>query len=251
MVTKRIFGWKPDKPDFRDIKYKVVRAVKLPASVDLRDLLSPIEDQGNIGSCTAHAGVAALEYLENKNKVKFTDLSRLFVYYNTRVIEKTVSYDSGAEIRNTIKAMAKQGVCNEGMCPYIEKNYKKKPPASCYTDGIKRKILTYSRLTTLTDMKSCLASGFPFQFGFSVYSSFCSDKVAETGIVNLPTKRESLEGGHAVLAVGYDDSTQRFLVRNSWSAEWGMKGYFTIPYKYLTNSNLADDFWKIEIMQEG
>jgi C1A family cysteine protease len=96
-------------------------------------------------------------------------------------------------------------------------------------------------------MKGCLASGYPFVFGFSVYTEFESDTVATTGVLNMPSPKEKLLGGHAVIAVGYDDKTQRFIVRNSWGAKWGIKGYFTIPYAYLTDPNLAADFWTIRL----
>jgi C1A family cysteine protease len=95
-------------------------------------------------------------------------------------------------------------------------------------------------------MKGCLASGYPFALGFTVYDSFESAEVASTGIVPMPTRSESVLGGHAVLAVGYDDSQQRFLVRNSWGNSWGMQGYFTMPYTYLTSRHLASDFWVIK-----
>jgi C1A family cysteine protease len=94
-------------------------------------------------------------------------------------------------------------------------------------------------------MRSCLAEGFPFVFGFTVYASFESAKVANTGVVPMPVLAEKVLGGHAVLAVGYNDKQKRFLVRNSWGTGWGMSGYFTIPYAYLTDSNLADDMWTI------
>jgi len=94
-------------------------------------------------------------------------------------------------------------------------------------------------------MKACLAEGFPFVFGFSVYEGFESSEVARTGKLNLPKPKEAFMGGHAVMAVGYDDKTSRFIVRNSWATDWGLDGYFTMPYEYLTNENLSDDFWTI------
>lgn len=244
MTAKHTFGWLPDLPDARDYIFKTARIVSLPSSVDLRRGCSAIEDQGNLGSCTSQAVVGVLEFLELKDGVTFFDLSRLFVYYNTRVLERTVKYDSGASLRNTVKAVAKQGVCTEVIYPYIEKKYKLKPGPECYTDGLKRRVLEYSRLLTLQDMKVSLAEGFPFVCGISLYESFESEKVAETGIVNMPTRRESIIGGHAIVVCGYDDKTSRFIVRNSWGTDFGMDGYFTIPYKYITT--LGDDFWQIK-----
>ena len=248
MDIQKTYGWKRDLPDDRDFIFKFVRAVTLPSSIDLRPGCSAIEDQGNLGSCTSQAAVGALEYMCIKDGVTFLDLSRLFVYYNTRVIENTVRYDDGASLRNTVKALAKQGACKETLWPYIIKQFNIKPRADCYTDGIKRTIVSYSRLFTLNDMKSCLASSFPFICGISLYESFEFTQVGKTGIVNMPTSREKMLGGHAIMIVGYDDKTSRFIGRNSWGNSWGMHGYFTIPYKYITN--FGADFWVIRTGNE-
>jgi len=185
-----------------------------------------------------------MEYLENIETNKFVDLSRLFVYYNARVLEGTVDIDNGAYIRDAIKVLAKQGVCEESLWKYDISKFKSKPPTLCYEQASKRKILEYSRLETLEDMKNCLASGFPFIFGFTIYESL--NNMGKDGIATLPEPTEKSLGGHAVLAVGYDDETKRFLIRNSWGPEWADGGYFTLPYEYLTNRNLSDDFWCIK-----
>jgi C1A family cysteine protease len=238
------YHWLPDLPDNRDFVYKHSYA-SLPTRIDLRSCCSPVEDQGNLGSCTGNAIVGAMECLENIGKQHFVDLSRLFVYYNERAMEGTIRQDAGASIRDGVKSLANLGVCTEPLWPYNISKFRYKPTIKCFHDGLTRKITSYSRINTLSDMKNCLASKFPFVFGFSVYDGFESDAVAKTGIVNLPAKGEKLLGGHAVLCVGYDDATQRFLVRNSWGSGWGQKGYFTIPYAYLINRNLSDDFWTI------
>ena len=246
-ITRK-YSWKPDVPDINDFLYESIAPPlkALPPSIDLRATCSPVEDQGDLGSCTANALAGAMEFLEDENKVSpFNTLSRLFIYYNERVIEGTVRYDSGAQIRDGIKSLSNLGVCAESLWPYNVAAYKTKPTANCYADGLKRKIVSYYRINTLSDMKTCLASGFPFVFGFSVYTQFESQAAATTGIINLPVKGDKCLGGHAVLCVGYDDTTQRFLVRNSWGTSWGIQGYFTIPYTYLTNVNLADDMWTI------
>jgi C1A family cysteine protease len=241
-----LYGWRPDKPDYRDYKYATIMPkAPTPANVDLRKFCSPVEDQGYLGSCTANALVGALEFLDIKNKKVPTDMSRLFVYYNERVIEGSVNYDSGAEIRNGIKTLAKQGVCTERIWPYVINKFAKRPSATAYSEATRHVILDYYRMYTLQEMLACLASGYPFVFGFTVYSSFERPSVAKTGIVNMPTINESVLGGHAVMAVGYNSTQRRIIVRNSWGKNWGMKGYFTMPYDYVSNRDLSDDFWVI------
>jgi len=183
--------------------------------------------------------------LERKDKVSFLDFSRLFIYYNERVIGHSTKYDSGAMLRDGIKTLAKQGVCSEKKWPYIESRFTMKPNAACYKEALEHQITSYHRIMTLDEMRACLAEGFPFVFGFTVYESFESQQVAKTGVVQMPKPDERVVGGHAVLAVGYNDAKKRFIVRNSWGDSWGMKGYFTMPYDYLTDRNLSDDFWTI------
>ena len=243
----RGYGWVPDLPDHRDFAYATVRKLPktLPPSADLRPMCSPVEDQGQLGSCTGNALAGAVEFLERKNGATFEDASRLFIYYNERVVEHTVSQDAGAMIRDGIKTLAKLGVCSETLWPYVISKFAKTPPKSCFTEARKHRITAYARISTLDDMRSCLADGYPFVFGFTVYASFESSQVAQTGVVPMPSPNEQVLGGHAVLAVGYNDKQKRFVVRNSWGPGWGMSGYFTMPYAYLTDSNLADDMWTI------
>jgi C1A family cysteine protease len=241
------YGWQPDLPDHRDILYSAVRPIPaaLPSSIDLRPMCSPVEDQGQLGSCTGNAIAGALEFLEMKNKAPFADLSRLFIYYNERVMEHTVQSDAGAQIRDGIKTVAKQGVCSEKTWPYLISKFAVKPPAACYKEAVTHKATAYHRLLTVDEMRACLAEGYPLVLGFTVYESFESQAVAQTGVVPMPKKSERVVGGHAVLAVGYQDARKRFVVRNSWGAGWGMKGYFTMPYAYLADPNLAGDFWTV------
>jgi C1A family cysteine protease len=243
---KRTYGFRPDLPDQRDYVFSSLNLKPtLPVSTDLRPTCSPVEDQGQLGSCTANALAGALEFLEDKDKIAMARMSRLFIYYNERALEGTVNSDSGAAIRDGIKSLSLKGCCPETDWPYNIAQFAVKPSTLCYVDGLKHLIQSYYRVQTLSDMKTCLASGFPFVFGFTVYTSFESATVAATGIVPMPMKSEKVLGGHAVLAVGYNDASQRFIVRNSWGVNWGMKGYFTIPYAYLTNSSLASDMWYI------
>lgn len=240
----RKYGWIKDSLDARDYKFRVKAPVTLPAVVDLRNNASPIEDQSQIGSCTANAAAGIMEYLQLKNNKPLTDLSRLFIYYNTRLMQGTKDYDSGATIRTTIKSIVKYGACKETYWPYNINKYKSKPTQIAYKDGLKRQALTYQRLYTLNDMKSCLASGYPFEFGFSVYSSF--DKIDKSGMMPYPdVKNEELEGGHAVCAFGYNDMNHTFIIRNSWGTDWGDQGYFYMPDTFISDPDMANDFWVV------
>lgn len=248
----RNYGWKPDKPDHRDYLFRA-KAKRLPKSVDLRKLCSPVRDQGALGSCTGFAWAEAVYMTRRIQQTKQTFVpSPLFIYYQERVIENTVKYDSGAEIRDGIKSIADDGVCAESLWPYVVSKYRNKPSKSAYTAAQLSQAVEYQRIesTDLTQLRGCLSDGFPFVIGFSVYASFETKAVEKTGVVNMPIPGDYLLGGHAVTVVGYDDATQRFRCKNSWGKGWGDKGYFTIPYDYLTNDNLADDFWTIRLMED-
>ncbi len=246
------YGWIPDLPDARDHLYAAPMAVTaaLPPKVDLRPHCPPVYDQGQLGSCTANAIGAAIQFDRMKQKLSPNFIpSRLFIYYNERVIEGTVSTDSGAQIRDGIKSVDKQGACPEPDWPYDISKFTMRPPKADYKEALHDRAASYSRLVQNANLlKGCLASGYPFVFGFTVYESFESPEVARSGVVPMPSTGEKALGGHAVLAVGYDDSTQRFVVRNSWGTGWGMSGYFTMPYQYVTDSNLADDLWTIRLI---
>jgi C1A family cysteine protease len=261
MVTKKDvrvhsikrYGWLPDLPDARDHMYAAPMAMlaALPPKVDLRPECPPPYDQGQLGSCTGNAIAGAVQFEREKQHLKPDFVpSRLFIYYCERVIEGTVDTDSGAQIRDGIKVVAKQGVPPETEWPYDINRFADQPPQQAFTDALKDRAVSYSRLAqSLSQMKGCLASGYPFVFGFTVYESFESQQVAQTGVVPMPASGESVLGGHAVMAVGYDDTSQRFIVRNSWGEGWGMAGYFTMPYAYLTERNLSSDFWTIRLVQ--
>jgi C1A family cysteine protease len=246
-------GWIRDLPDQRDHLYAAPAAslANLPASADLRPQCPPVYDQGQLGSCTANAIGAAIQFDQMKQQIPnpFAP-SRLFIYYNERVIEHTVESDSGAQIRDGIKSVNKQGVCPETEWPYNIADFAKKPSRTCYDDARQHRAVSYQRLVqNLNQMKGCLASGYPFVLGISVYESFESPDVARSGHVPMPSPAEKMLGGHAVLAVGYDDANGWFILRNSWGAGWGMEGYFTLPYVYLLDANLASDFWTIRLVQ--
>jgi C1A family cysteine protease len=245
------YGWVPDIPDPRDFLFAAPPEVllNLPTKVDLRPQCPPIYDQGQLGSCTANAIAAAFEFEQGKTNLQDFLPSRLFIYYNERAVEGTTNQDSGARIRDGIKSVVKQGVCPETEWPYTTNmsTVTEKPPAPDYTDALQNKVIAYHKVTqNLNQMKGCLASGYPFVFGFTVYDSFETPQVQKTGIVPMPNPNtEQQIGGHAVMAVGYDDAQQRFIVRNSWGGDWGMQGYCTMPYAYLTDHAYSSDFWTI------
>ncbi len=247
------YGWLPDLPDARDFMYAAPRKVvaALPVQVDLRPLCPPVLDQGELGSCTANAIANAHLFGQLKQKaLKPFSPSRLFIYYNERVMEGTVDIDAGAMIRDGIKSIAQLGVCPETQWPYNIVKFKRKPTKKCYQEALKHQALSYQRLVqTLPQLKGCLAAGYPFVFGFSVYESFETTEVAATGTAPMPSPGERLLGGHAVLAVGYDEANQRFLIMNSWGTDWGLEGFFTLPYSYLTDRRLAADLWTVRLIE--
>jgi C1A family cysteine protease len=266
----RGFGWLPDIPDMRDYKFSITKpellaGQPLPAKIDLRTSESmqfDILDQGQLGSCTANAIAAAMTFAthkQGKTTVQHLTMggsqyftpSRLFIYYNERAMEGTINSDAGAMIRDGIKSVNTQGACKEATWPYNIPAFTEKPIPLAFDEATKYQALQYRRLnnTDVNQLKGCLAQGFPFVFGFSVYQSFYNISPTNA-VVPMPSSKDKMIGGHAVLAVGYDDNKRLFIVRNSWGDTWGDKGYFYMPYSYITNHNLADDFWTITLMEQ-
>jgi len=257
----RWYGWVRDLPDHRDLMYAApLTKQPLPPSFDLRPVFAtPAYDQGELGSCTGNAIAAAVQFARQKadERPDFVP-SRLYVYFDERDIEGTVDQDGGAQIRDGMRAVSKLGVCPEASSPpqpydwpYDIKKFTQRPSPACYEFGLAHQITSYRRIPqVLTQLRACLASGFPFVFGFTVYESFESQEVAKTGNVDLPASNEEVLGGHAVLAMGYDDKAQRFIVRNSWGTDWGQNGYFTMPYAYLTDPHLSSDFWTVRLVED-
>lgn len=248
------FGWRPDTTDFRDIPFqeklsrRLARVAFLLPNVDLRSGMPPVYDQGQLGSCTGNAIAAAIEYARKKEGLEDFVPSRLFIYYNERDLEGTVDSDAGAEIRDGIKSVVKLGACSEIDWSYSNQ-FTTKPTDQCYADARQDLVQAYARVQQTGDsIRACLQAGYPVVFGMSVYESMMTEEVAAHGIVNMPSLSETMVGGHAVLLCGYDDSTGRFLVRNSWGPGWGQGGYFTIPYDYILDEDLADDFWQIDVV---
>jgi C1A family cysteine protease len=251
MTTYKIkgYGWRRDHLDSRDHTLTVAKPVTLPASYDLRKsgLLPPVYDQGDLGSCTANATAAVVDFERKKQTEQFMTPSRLFIYYNERVIESEVDQDAGAELRDGMKTVAAQGVCAESEWPYDVSQFAAKPPENCYIDALKFKALYYAHVPqTSYYVRHCLAIlGRPIAFGISAFDGLESDQAAHTGIVPMPGPDDAPIGGHAICLVGYDDSKQLFTFRNSWGAGWGDAGYGYLPYAYVLDPNLASDFWVV------
>lgn len=248
------YGWHKDHPDERDHPFVPENSLDaaIPANVDLSTspFEAPIVDQRPLSSCSAHAIGAMFHFVNGKEKRKPLLPSRLFIYYNERKMEDTVATDAGAKIRNGMKTVANLGVCDESEWPYDPAKFAQTPPDSCYTNALEHRAIEYLRMRgELADLQSCLAAGYPFVFGMSIYSNFATLAVAQTGTVPMPGPADTLLGGHAVMGVGYDDAAKTFLVRNSFGETWGRTGYFTLPYAFMQSRHFTDDFWTIRAVE--
>ncbi|ALG11355.1 C1 family peptidase [Kibdelosporangium phytohabitans] len=272
-------GWLPDRPDVRDLTHESpeVRALlaesgspslralagddaaEPPATADLREWFSPVEDQGDIGSCTANAACGIVEYFQRRSFGKHVEMSRLFLYKVTRQY-LGLTGDTGAHLRSAMGALALFGVPPERYWPYDVAQFEADPPAFVFAYAQNFQALTYFRLDpanasgkeVLATVRRHLAAGVPSMFGFTVYNSI--RRPAEAGEIPFPAKGESVAGGHAIVAVGYDDdkvienpidgktTTGAFLIRNSWGESWGESGYGWLPYEYVLRG-LAEDWW--------
>ena len=232
-------------PSFKAIS----QPVDLPPQVDLRSKRPPVVDQGDLGSCTGNAIASAYEFDMMKQGLSVMTPSRLFIYYNERVMEGTANQDSGAQIGDGIKVIANYGVCDETVWPYDIDQFTTKPSDAAYAEAQQHKALNYySDSADVNSIKQALAQGYPLVCGITIYQSFESSTVAGNGFVPMPRQGEQCLGGHCVLVVGYDDSMQHFIFRNSWGPDWGDSGYFYLPYGYITPA-LVIDFWVITAVQ--
>lgn len=234
-----------DSPeDLRDFVFGSTCSTSSITKVDLRSQFKDPYHQLSVGSCTANAIAAVYQYTANKQYGIDFMPSRLGLYYDERKIEGTTLKDCGAFIRDGMKVCIKQGLYPEFLWPYDVKNVFIHPPKSCYIEASKHQTLIYEKVPQkLSSICSALNSGLPIVFGFQVYESMMSSKVAATGVLKMPKPTEECLGGHAVVIVGYDIDTKTFIIRNSWGTAWGKKGYFTIPFDYVLDSGLASDFW--------
>ena len=284
--TQLGMGWLADYPDFRDyhpetdafqneaqaaaadghtVKKILSKAgtvapkAALPASVDLRSWFSPVENQLNLGSCTANAAAGVLEYCERRAFGRHIDASRLFLYKATRNFMHQTG-DTGAYLRTTMGALVLFGIPPEEFWPYKVASFDAEPSAFCYSFANNYKTIQYFRLDpagvkivdALSHIKTQLAAGIPSMFGFTVYNSI--NQANTSGKIPFPVSGDRVIGGHAIVAAGYDDTlriknlsngsetTGALRIRNSWGTAWGESGYGWLPYEYVLRG-VAQDFW--------
>lgn len=262
--TNRGFGWRPDIPDFRDKLYRASKdtAVALAPALLIPDSrLPPVFDQGQTSSCVGNSTSVMATYV-TKQIVR----SRLFIYFEARRLIGETKSDEGCYIRDGIKVLANIGAPSEKTWAFNTKNVLLEPNAASTQEASTHKVAKYMRLQSRQDFRSCIAEGYPFVTGFTVYNNFMSDQVANTGVLQLPNASEKMQGGHAICVVGYDSNFKKsrwgvwarnkglpdsqipndvYLIRNSWGSEWGYHGNFAIDAKYLENPNMSDDAWTI------
>jgi hypothetical protein len=256
-MSQRVYGWKRGLPSRRFPQLALTSFPVLSPSKSLvaTGFFPPIWDQGQTGSCTGHGVARAIAFARAKQGLPFFDPSRLFPYWNARVQEGGQTQDGGAAIGDVVQA-----VQTFGDCPYVDLPTDPKlvtvaPSGKAFDDSITHKAMSVTRVMASTaaglqyHTKHCIdVLGLPVVVGIVVYESFESDAVAKSGIIPMPGVNETQLGGHCVLNVGYDDPSEMALCANSWSEDWGIQGYFKIPYAYLFNAGFADDFHAIQLV---
>ena len=240
-------GWKRDTLDRRDKTVTIATSVNALDELDLRPRMPEVYDQGDTSSCVANATAAAVEYLRACQSLPPWHPSRRFIYWQARLMEGGAITDSGCEIRDAIKAIAKQGVPPEADWPFTPTRVNRAPPARALEAARHAKLIQYARVPQeLPHLLSCLTHNGPIVFGSMLYKSF--DSVGANGIIPMPKEDEEPEGGHAMLCVGWQPTKERFIIRNSWGADWGDKGYGYMPAAYMLDPQLTDDLWLTFLM---
>jgi C1A family cysteine protease len=244
-TEKRVYGWVRDHPTIEEPFLLSNKNETLPVKKELENL-PPVYDQGQLGSCTANALGGIFEYEQIQSGFKDFMPSRLYIYYNERKMTNSVDYDSGSSISIGIKVMTTKGVCPEKTWPYIINKFKLQPSDDSFKQGSHHQVLVSKKVPdSVLGLKTMINMDIPIALGFTVYESFESAEVAQTGIMPLPKQGEQVLGGHAVVCVGYDDERKLLKMRNSWGPNWGLGGYFWMPYDYVDKLKLAADFWAV------
>ena len=242
----RHFGTGRDRRSALDWKYSPPAHVarRIPERVDLRRHCPQVYDQLHLNSCSANALAAALRFDEIKERRRAPEPSRLFIYFNERVVSNCVSQDEPVSLRDGYRTIAKFGACSEEMWPYRVRRFRRRPTPACYRVATRHAAIEYYRIERgISHLCACLASNYPFVFALAVHRSFLARHVKRTGVIPVPTRRDRFVGGHAVLCVGYDRTRRVFIIRNSWGPGWGDHGYGYLPYRFITSSALSWDFW--------
>jgi uncharacterized caspase-like protein len=246
--TSRRSGQLPDAPDPSDGIYQPAPATlaALPPSVDWRPLCPEVYDSGQIGSVVAQAIAGGLEFSRRRQGLEVFTPSRLFIYYVAREAAGTQDQDAGATYAAALRAVNRYGAPPESEWPYLTEKFTQRPPRRVYQAAARHAAIAYKRVRGQPEqVKACLAEGYPVLLGFPVYNSFMSTEVAQTGRVPVPHDDDLLIGGHAVMIVGYEDSEEVFIVRNSWGKRWGADGVFFLPYAYLFGRGRSAEFWTV------
>ena len=244
---KRHLGTGRDSVSPLDWKYRprpsVVR--RLPVAVDLRRHCPPVYDQLHLNSCSANAIAAALRYDELKEgRPHVPSPSRLFIYYNERVLSGVVGTNSPVALRDGYRTVTRMGACPESMWPYEPRRFRRAPTLRCFHAAHRHRAIAYYRIRrAISNMRACLADRFPFVMALAVHQSMDRRDVRRTGLVPVPKRGDRFHGGHAVLVVGYEHAKRRLIFRNSWGPGWGDRGYGYLPYAFIASPDLTWDFW--------
>ena len=236
--------------------YEPPKNISLPESIDLRSNFTRIKNQGNQGSCLAHALTSIFEYAVKLNTAKSVDLSEAFLYYNARKMDTTgdvdTSTDTGSRVKPAIASLMEYGIATEELCPYNEADFTTQPSDQAYADAKTRRLIKALNVNrSSVDIKKALSEGYPVEASFVLCPTFTDASIG--GYVSMPTETEITEtlslddsqrprhSTHAMVIVGYSDKLNCFVVRNSWGEDWGDNGYCYIPYIYVDDKRLCNN----------